>query len=181
LVVFQRNQDEKFSLESKRTQINLEKRSIEDQIRNDPSSKLRDQIGRLKKELEKNERDLAEIQPIVDELAEKLGVIEDRQKNEVAYRATERKKAEDGLNDAEATLKRLEASSANAIQQLELDKLAVSILEKQIVDDEADLRTNDETRSHVIGERDAIKLVVDDLKVNFNTYKGSRRLIIILF
>jgi structural maintenance of chromosome 2 len=165
LINIQERQKEKNQLELKRSDLTNEIRQIEGQIRADPSINLSEKIEKLKAEIKKNEDELEQIGPVVEELAEKLRVIEDRQRNEVAYRKKERKKAEDGLKEAESMMKELSTNSVNMIKKLELDKLEVETLEMQILGDEEDLRKQEQNRCLTIGERDAIKENVKELKV----------------
>lgn len=160
--------NKKADLDEKRNAKEFELREINQQIRIDPTSRLKTQINGFKRELAKNEALLAEVQPIVNDLTKKLKIVEDRQKNEVAYRNEERKKAERGLMEAENTIKKLEQSAANAINQLEIHQLDVETLSKQIESDQKDLEDEKNKMKEQKAELGELKEAYEDLNVSLD-------------
>jgi len=94
-----------------------------------------------------------------------LREIEDRQRNEAAYRNSEKKKAEEGLIKADSTLKRLKDKSANALQALQIHQLDVQALTDQIQSDENEVNERGRERGEFFKQRDEILKEVLEMKV----------------
>jgi chromosome segregation ATPase len=145
--------------------LTLEVRGLKDQIRSDEASVIRTRIAQLKQNINKHKTELSQLQPIIAQLSAKLNELEERQRNEVAYRNSERNRAENGLRDAEMTLSTLKGDAEKARQNLDILQMDVEALTNSIKDDEGDLVKCEKARVTLQTEFDTIEQELRTAKV----------------
>ncbi|KAI6185372.1 Structural maintenance of chromosomes protein [Aphelenchoides besseyi] len=144
VLVNDRQEKEMLEIDVQRERVELSR--IVNLIRDDPVGMLRERIDELKCEIEENTKKLAELTPTLDRMRQQVNALAEQQRNQEAYRNEERRKAEAGLRQAEATFERLKGDAAKGREQLSILQLDVETLEGSIKDDE---KTCDELKSQL--------------------------------
>lgn len=140
----------KSKIESARVDLN----GIENDLQYDPVAMVRAKIAEFKAGIDKNTRLIEALRPTIEQLRERVHTLEDRQRNEHAYRESERKRAQDGKREAERILSK--GDSERARQQLELLEMDVEECRKQLIAEEAALKGLEDTRDNLRDERKEI-------------------------